>query len=447
MRWLQMIGRKWMIVAGAAVLLIGGGFYWHSRATKGALVVESDTTKATVTRADITQSVASTGTVISNLDVQIKCRASGQITKFPFDISDHVKIGDLLLQLDPLDEQRQVDIAQAQADVSQAKYEEAKTAEQQAELDLQTATETAQTNLISMQVKDDNLRRKADRQKELLAQKLASQEDYETAETDSAAADADLSAAHIAQEELKSQATALQMKKEDVVLAAAQLKGDQVSLDNARQQLSYCTVNSPMDGVVSDVEVELGTIISSAISNIGGGTTVMTISDLSKIFINGSVDESDIGDVRVGQDVDITADAFPGKKFSGKVVRIATQGVNTSNVVTFTVKIEVTSKNKDLLKPQMTANVEIIEASKKGVLTVPTNAVFRKDRKTQVTVVQDDGTNKDVEVQAGINDGDNQEIISGLTEGQTVIVHRSDTSSKWSAQSRPLGIPGGAKKS
>jgi hypothetical protein len=61
--------------------------------------------------------------------------------------------------------------------------------------------------------------------------------------------------------------------------------------------------------------------------------------------------------------------------------------------------------------------------------------------------VQDDGTNKDVEVQAGINDGDNQEIISGLTEGQTVIVHRSDTSSKWSAQSRPLGIPGGAKKS
>ena len=92
---------------------------------------------------------------------------------------------------------------------------------------------------------------------------------------------------------------------------------------------------------------------------------------MSHIFVLASVDESDIGGVKVGQKVNITADAFPGKTFTGSVVRIATQGVNVSNVVTFEVKIEVISADKNLLKPQMTANVQVIEASKSNVVMIP----------------------------------------------------------------------------
>jgi multidrug efflux pump subunit AcrA (membrane-fusion protein) len=111
------------------------------------------------------------------------------------------------------------------------------------------------------------------------------------------------------------------------------------------------------------------------------------------------------------------------------------------------VKIEVTSKSKSLLKPQMTANVDIIEASKKDVVLVPSLAVFRKDHKEMVTVVKADGTTEDRSVEAGINDGNNQEIVSGLTPGETILVHKNDSSSRWTAQgNRPLtGVPGGRR--
>jgi len=195
----------------------------------------------------------------------------------------------------------------------------------------------------------------------------------------------------------------------------------------------------------------MGTIISSAISNVGGGTSVMTLSDLSHIFVLASVDESQIGGVKKGQTVDITADAYPGKHFTGKVVRIATQGVNTSNVVTFEVKIEVTDDNKDLLKPQMTANVQIIEASKKDAVTVPILAVVRKQHKTFVTLVKPDNALEDREVELGIDDGENQEIVSGLAAGEQVLVHKNESNSVWSAAAMvrrmpAAGMPGGGRR-
>ncbi len=437
-----------IVAAATAITSMWGWYYHRARAAESQLLATEDVIHSAAQIGDINLSVASTGLVISNLDVAIKCRASGQIIKFPYDVSDHVKKGDLLVQLDPSDEQPFVDQAGAEVAISQARLAEAKLNAQVADLDLQTATEKADADITAAQVKATNLRNTADRQRTLLEQKLAAPQDYETAQTDAAQADADLQAAIIAKQELKSQAASVLVKKQDVDLAEAQLRSDQIALANAQQQLSYTTITAPMDGVVADVEVELGTIISSAISNVGGGTTVLTLSDLSKIFVNASVDESDIGGVRVGQPVEITADAYPGKEFSGQVVRIATQGVNTSNVVTFTVKIEVTSPNKDLLKPQMTTNVSIIEASRRHVVLVPTAAVFRKDRDMWVTVVKGDGSTEDEEVRTGVNDGTNEEIVSGVEAGQTVVVRRGDVNGRWSGLGavRPLGLPLGGRR-
>ncbi|MGA3066778.1 MAG: efflux RND transporter periplasmic adaptor subunit [Tepidisphaeraceae bacterium] len=444
--------RNWMSgmwIAAAVVVAAGGFYYRHVRQVQAAAAASSDVVHAVAEIGNISQNVATTGLVISNLDVQIKCQASGQVIKFPFDVSDHVKSGDLLLQVDPTDERRMADQAQAAVAISQAKLQEAKLNATVAELDLQTATEQAESNLQSAQIKATNLQNKADRQQQLLLQKLAAPEDYETAQTDAAAAAADLQTAKIAKEQLKSQAASVEVKKQDVVLAEAQLQSDQIALANALQQLSYTTVSAPMDGVVADVEVELGTIISSAIENVGGGTTVMTLSDLSKIFVNASVDESDIGDVRVGQRAVITADAYPGKTFDGSVVRIATQGVNNSNVVTFTVKIEVTSDNKELLKPQMTTNVQIIEAQDNNVVIIPSAAVVRREGKFTVSVVKPDGSTEDRDVEVGINDGTSAEIASGLQPGETVVVHRADANGRWTGMAgitRSLGMSLGGRR-
>src|SRR5207247_967479 len=143
---------------------------------------------------------------------------------------------------------------------------------------------------------------------------------------------------------------------------------DQVALGIAQQHLDDTKVLAPMDGVVAARTVQIGQIIASAISNVGGGTTVMTLSDLSHVFSMASVDESEIGKVQKGQSVTVTADAHRGRRFRGVVTRIATRGVNVSNVVTFEVQIEITDAKKALLKPEMTTNVEIIAAEKESAL-------------------------------------------------------------------------------
>jgi len=190
--------------------------------------------------------------------------------------------------------------------------------------------------------------------------------------------------------------------------------------------------------------VQIGQIIASGVSNVGGGTTILTISDLSHIFVLASVDESDIGKVQVGQPAMITADAYPSVTFMGKVVRIATRGVNTTNVVTFEVKIEVTSENKQMLKPEMTTNIEIVAARKEDVPLIPADAISRRMGKETVLVMKDDGTSEPRPVQIGINDGFRAEVLSGLEEGETVVIRKSDMESRWRGGMRG-GPPAGGR--
>jgi len=282
----------------------------------------------------------------------------------------------------------------------------------------------------SSKIKATNLRRKVDRERELLSQKLASPEQYEDAETDAAAAQAEYLSALVEQRQLKSKAVDLDVKKEQVKEAQQQVDLDQIALDNANQQLSYTTVTAPMDGVITDLKTQKGSMTSSAISVIGG-TTVMTLADLSRIFVLASVDEADIGGVRVGQSCQITVDAFPRREFSGTVVRIAPQGQTTRSVVTFEVKIEVTGEDKDLLRPQMTANVQIVETTRQDVVLAPILSLLPRDDGIYVTVVKDHDVTEDRQVETGIDDGDNAEILSGISPGEKILVHHNEAASKW----------------
>jgi HlyD family secretion protein len=407
--------------------------------------VDPDPTYAgtsTVTSGPIIQSVLSTGAVASNLDVQIKCLASGEVLQVGpygrpkiFDVSDTVKKGDLLIDIDPTDENHAVIQAQAQVDISKAKLDEARETYIAGQQQLDQARETAYSNLASAKAQLSDATSKAARRKELLAQELGTQEDYDTAADTQAQMQANLENSNVAIQQLKTQEVMLEIKGKDVDLAKAQLEADQVALAEANTQLSYCKVYAPMDGTITALSIQQGTIISSAASVVGG-VAELVLSDMSHIFILADVDESDIGNVDVGQDVDITADAYPHRTFAGKVVRIAAEGVNVANVVTFEVKIEVTSANKDLLKPLMTANVSIIQQKKAKVLLVPVAAVIRKDRNQVVEVQEKGGKTVDHEPVLGITDGTNYEVLSGLSEGDTVVLHKGPGDSRWNSQGR-----------
>jgi HlyD family secretion protein len=409
----------------------GGGYYYWEKKQAQAKADAPKAATAEVKRGSVKSSVSATGRVVANLDVDIKCKASGQVTKLPFDVSDPVSKGALILELDPIDEQRGVDQAKVALSSSTAKYVSAKQNLLVAEQKLSTDKMRAEAAMISVQARAERARIKSDRLKKALASSATTREEADTAETEAVQAAADVEIVRAQISELKQEELMLEVKRQDVNLADAQVKSDQIDLANAQQRLADTKVVAPIDGVVATRPVQIGQIISSGISNVGGGTTVLTISDLSHLYTVASVDESDIGKVQVGQDVEITADAYPGRRFKGKVVRIATRGANVSNVVTFEVKIEILDEKRKLLKPEMTTNNEIIAAKKDDVLLVPADAVSRKQGKRYVLIPKSEGAPEEREVEVGINDGTNIEITSGLKEADVVQLQKSDAESKW----------------
>jgi HlyD family secretion protein len=435
--------KKWIVLIVLVLLLGGGGayYYWVYRPA-AAKADEPAVVTAKVERGPIKLVVSSTGRVVSDLDVDIKCKASGKVTKLPFDVSDVVKKDDLLLELDPIDEERVVRQVEVRQAASQAKLRIARENLAVAERNLVTDRARAEVALKSAEVRAQDARAKADRMKALLEKALISREDCDTAETAAVQAAADLENAKVKVEELKTQELALELTRQQVKLAEADAEGDKIALDIAKDRLHDTKVLAPMDGVVAFRPVQIGQIIASAVSNVGGGTTILTLSDLSRVYVLAAVDESDIGKVALDQTVTVTVDAFPGKKFHGKVVRIATKGVNLSNVVTFEVKIEVTGEAKALLKPEMTANVDILSAEKSDVLLVPSEAILRKGGGKQVvTLVKEGAENEDVTVEPGITDGTKTEVAKGLAEGQTVLIHKGASETKWAGSQKG---PGGA---
>jgi HlyD family secretion protein len=413
------------VVAGAVYFL-----FWP----KGEPEVEAEvpeTVLVDVKRGPIVMSVSTTGRVVANLDVDIKCRASGEVIKLPFDVSDVVKKGELLVEVNPIYEERNVKQSKASLSASEARLAKAKQSLLIAQKDLEAEGKRADAAFKSARARAEDAKAKFERISTLLEKKLASQEEYDTAQTQAIQASADLENAQIRVGELATQELGIELKRQDVSLAETQVENDKIALSTAQQRLDDTKVYAPIDGVVSVRNVQIGQIISSGISNVGGGTTVLTLSDLSRLFILAAVDESDIGRAKEGQTAMITADAFPEMGFKGQVVRIATRGVSTSNVVTFEVKIEVLGKNKQMLKPEMTTNIEIIAAEEKDTVFVPVGAVSRKKRERIVIVQKDDETIEERVVVVGISDGMNIAITSGLSEGEKIVVNKREVESRW----------------
>lgn len=425
---------KKAIVLVVLVAGLAGGWYWWTR--KKVAPKEDPATaliETKVERGDLRVVVASTGRVVANLDVEIKCKASGEIVTLNHDISDTVKRGDLLVELDPVDELRRVKQSEVSTSSSLARLEQARLNLEVAKRNLETERRRAEAALKSAEARAKDTRAKADRLRELFEGKLTSQEELDTAETTAVQARADLESARARVEDLQTQQVALDIRRQDVELAQAQVETNHIELSLAQQRLRDTRVFAPIDGVVSARNVQIGQIISSGISNVGGGTTMLTLSDLSRLFVLASVDESDIGKIQLGQPVNITVDAFPMQIFSGRVVRIATRGVSVSNVVTFEVKIEILGPSKRLLKPEMTANVEVVVAEKTDVLLIPMEAALRREGRRVVTVALGEGKTEERTVELGINDGLRQEVVSGVEAGETIAYRRGEADSRWRA--------------
>jgi len=390
--------RIWWIGTSIFVVLLIGGIV--TKATSSSTKI--DPTKiATVEKGDLAKSVVATGKVQPITKVEVKSKASGIVKKLMVDAGDRVKQGQVLAELDKEELQAQVRGDEAQLSAAEANLRAAEADVERGKVDaegvdvptLQRAYERAKSmaseGVVSASALDD-----AQRNYELAVNKR------------------DIARAQLIVNQAK------------VKQAQAQVTQYRAALSRSTEQLNYATIVAPIDGVVLSRDVEVGDAVSSILVLGSSATLVMTLGDMKEVYVDGKVDESDIGKVYLGQPARIKVESFKDKSFSGKVTKIAPMGVEKDNVTTFQVRVSIDNSGGEL-KALMTANAEVILEEHKGVLIIPENSIiYDKDKKASVEVPDPKGKDgkRKVSVAVGISNGAKTELLAGLKKDDKVIL-------------------------
>ena len=369
-------------------------------ATRGGTKIDPSKL-AKIEKGDLAKSVVATGKIQPVTNVEVKSKASGIVQSLLVDYGDTVKRGQILAQLD----KEQI---LAQVNQQRASLEAAEAAARAAEADLERAKVDAEGPDVPL------LKRAYERAQGMAKDGVVS-----------------ASALEDAQKNYELAVNKQQLGKANVVSTAAKLKQAQAQVSQAKAQLvekeeeyRNSTIVAPLDGMVLSRDVEVGDAVSSILVMGSSATLVMTLGDIHEVYVKGKVDETDIGKVFIGQPARIKVESYKDRTFSGKVTKISPMGVEKDNVTTFEVRVSI-DNSKGELKSQMTANAEIILEEHKNVLMVPEGSlIYDKDRKASVEVPDPNGKDgkKKVAVVVGISNGSKTELVSGLKEGQQVIL-------------------------
>ncbi len=377
-----------------------------------------------VERGDLQASISATGTIEPEELVDIGAQVAGKILSFgkdksgaQIDYGSEVEKGMVLAQID--DAIYAADAAQARAQVDAAK----------------AGMKRSEADLGQLQAKLVQTERDWKRAQKLGPSDALSQSDY----------DAALSAYEVAKANLEVGKASLLQSRESVRQAEATSR-------RAQQNLDYCTIVSPVKGVVIDRRVNIG---QTVVSSLNAPSLFLLAKDLKRMQVWVAVNEADVGSIYAGQPVVFTVDAFPGKRFEGEVGKVRLNATMTQNVVNYTVEV-VTDNSSGKLLPYLTANVKFLLAARKNVLLVPNAALRWLPQQDQISPesrtkpdggkpasrepgkaeaapddgfgrgqvwVVSDGLAKSVPVRVGMSDGAMTEIQSkGLEEGTQVVV-------------------------
>lgn len=310
------------LVAGVVVVavVLAGLWYWNNRKSEAA---EGAYRTAVVDRGDIRVVISSTGTLSATSTVTVGSQVSGQVTEVLADFNDKVAKDQVIARIDPSTYDAQIAQGNAQIASAQASLRQSQATLRNAELDYQ---------------------RKADLGKQQLVAK------------------SDIDLARAARDQAQAQVNAAQ----------AQILQQTASTQTTRINLGRTVIRSPVDGVVLTRTIEPGQTVAASLQ----APELFTIAeDLAKMKIELAVDEADIGQVKVGQGVSFTVDAFPDRQFRGTVEQVRLSATTTSNVVTYPVVVTVDNSDGTLL-PGLTVNAEIEVSKRDGVLKV-SNATLR----------------------------------------------------------------------
>ena len=413
--------KKTLIVLVVITVLLITTYTLSGKVDDSELLSQVEYNKVKVLKGDLIVKVSAKGIVEPNFKVEVKSKASGKILKFSLEEGEIVKKGQALLHLNKNDETRNVAKANADLTSGEASLKKSKTAlllqKNRYETDLKITSSEVEEAEVNLE--DSKYQKK--RQYELYEKKYISEETLEKAVTSFKVNQENLTQAKIRYQAAQGAIHDISMKKHEVELAAAEVTRRQIALDESKERLEETDIYSPISGVIIQKLVEEGQIISSGVSSVSGGTPLAEIADMSRIFIIADVDETDIGEIREEQKVEVTADAFYGKIFKGKVLRISPKGVVENSITIFKVKIEILGQGKNVLKPMMSSNVDIVTNKVKSTLYVSRQAIRLSEGKSFAVIINNE-LPEEIEIKTGIITPLYIEVITGLVADQEVII-------------------------
>jgi HlyD family secretion protein len=332
-----------------------------------------------VERGPLVASVSATGNLNAVTTVLVGSQVSGQVRELFADFNSIVERGQVIARIDPATFEAKVNQAQADLENIQASVlnQQAQVERARAEVEnARAAHAEARAQTAKARVAVVDARRDLERKNELFRRELIARSERDTAEATHDSAVAELEATRAKEQAVAAgiQSAAAQLRVAEAMLqsARAQVRQKQAALAQARVDLEHTFIRAPVNGVVVSRQVDVGQTVAASLQ----APTLFTIAqDLTKMQVETSVDEADIGRVTVGDRATFTVDAFPGQSFTGAVVQIRKAALVVQNVVTYTVVLGVDNPGGRLL-PGMTANVRLVVEEKPSVLKVP-NAALR----------------------------------------------------------------------
>jgi HlyD family secretion protein len=390
--WMKLFANKIVIVIVAAFLaLLAVAWWWHSR--DGAKL---SFTTALVKRGDLAATISATGTIEPLEVVDVGAQVAGRIAVFGRDIDGKtvdygsmVEEGALLAKID--------DSVYA-ADLSVAK----------------AGGLSAAAGLEQMKAKLDQADAEWQRAQELFKNKLVSQVDYDTDKAN------------------------YEVARANVAVADSSVSQAKADLEKAQRNLDFCTINSPVSGVIIDRRVNIG---QTVVASLNAPSLFLIARDLTKMQIWAAVNEADVGRIKPGTPVTFTVDAFSGREFQGVVGKVRLNATMTQNVVLYTVEINIDNPDK-LLLPYLTANVRFILHREANALLVPNSAL--RWSPSSVAEIAPDARNSDlIDPPGGTNSAPQKKsqrtlwlksgdfvrpvaVTAGISDGASTVVAADD---------------------
>ena len=398
-------GARWLLLLGVVLAASIGGVLLLSRRDEKAVRA------VTLARENMVISVSATatGTLESEAEVNLRAEVSGRIRRLLVDEGDRVTRGQVVAELEPQEADSQVALVRAELATARARLEEEQAGVAMLHERVRTKIEESRATL-------ERTAKDLERLKGLHADGAIARQQLDLAQAEYDVAAAANAAALADRDQVK-------VKEYQVAAAKAAVTQREAQLRLAEVQQSRMSIRSPITGLVTRRMANEGEVVG-----LGGGSMVtlggplFTMVDVDRLYVRSTVDEFDARQIRLGQDVRVRLEALPGRTLRGRLYKIspAVSG-ERQEARTFSIRVAL-EEGKEFVKPGMSADVEVIVATRSNALFVPTQAILEREGRKRVYVVVE-GRARATNVKLGESNWSSTEILEGLGEGDRIIVN------------------------